>query len=333
MSNHLLSILSEWKQKQKGKKWALGAVIKTEGPVYRKVGAIMLLSDAGDQLGMLSGGCLEGDILLQSQRALAFNSSTKVTYDSNDEGGLAWKLGIGCGGLAEILIHPCSAENNFLQLPQLHKLLSNNQSARYTLNLNQATAELSTIPNHSARNLSTSAKKIQQASTELLEITMAPPPRLVISGAGVDMQPLSSLASSLGWQVCLFDSRQANARARHFPDAAQVICGSVDELPPEILSGCDALIIANHNLKMDSEALIAAQDSGARYVGLLGPEARRQKVFELSGINPKESVRVAGPMGLALGNDLPESVALSVLAECHAVLFGSDARPLSNHYF
>lgn len=331
MSNHIGHILSEWKEIKDDREWALGAIIHTEGPVYRKIGALMLLSSMGDQLGMLSGGCLEGDILLQSQRALIKNESTRVTYDSNEEGGLAWRLGIGCGGLAEILIHPCNHSNNHLQLEQLHEQLNNQSDATYKLNLDAASATLVNQPKPTRRpNQSCQLTATRHANE--LEIYIPPTPHLVISGAGIDMQPLAALASQLGWKVTLIDRRQANARRRHFPQAEQVFCCDINAAPNNPLNHCDALIIANHNLDMDAAALKAAQSSSARYIGLLGPSARRQKVFELAGLSEKNSKAVSGPMGLALGNDLPESVALSVLAECHAVLFGSTAKPLSNHY-
>lgn len=333
MSNHLTHILGEWRNLKNKSQWALGVVAKTEGPVYRKTGALMLLSDRGDQLGMLSGGCLEGDILLHAQRAIQKNESTRVIYDANEEGGLAWRLGIGCGGKAEIVIHPCNTSNNYLELENLYSALSNQQPAIYRLNLEHAEALLeNNLPHTSESSLST-AEVITHNKKTWLRLHAQPRPHLLISGAGVDMQPISALAVQMGWKVTLVDSRQANARARHFPNADNVLCCRMDELPDNTLLQCDALIIANHNLGMDALALQAAQNSSARYIGLLGPAARRQKIFDLAQLTENSSKPVAGPMGLALGNDLPESIALSVIAECHAVLFGSTTKPLSNHYW
>lgn len=333
MSNHLTHILQEWLKRKTSHEWALGVVANTEGPVYRKTGAIMLLSDRGDQLGMLSGGCLEGDILLHAQRAILKNESTRVIYDANEKGGLAWRLGIGCGGKAEIVIHPCNSANHFLELEQLHQTLSAQRPATYNLNLEHAEATISASSHASTGNSLNTTETFSHNNSQWLRIHAQPRPHLVISGAGVDMQPIAALAGQLGWKVTLVDSRQANARQRHFPSADNVFCCPIDELPQDTLAQCDALIIANHNLNMDAQALKAAQLSSARYIGLLGPAARREKIFALAEIKESESKAIAGPMGLALGNDLPESIALSVLAECHAVLFGSSGQPLSNHYW
>ena len=147
------------------------------------------------------------------------------------------------------------------------------------------------------------------------------------------MQPLSSIASELGWKVTVVDKRPTNSREANFPRANAVLAKRAPELGDSLLQTIDAAVIANHNMNMDAEALAALQHSSALYIGLLGPDKRKQNVLALAKLSENNLRKpVAGPMGLALGGDLPESIALSVLAECHAVVFGSNALPLNHAY-
>ena len=141
MSNHFHHLLSTWLPLKEEANWVLGAVIHTRGSVYRKTGALMLLSDAGHQLGLLSGGCIESDLLLQARKVIALAKSRRVIYDATDDSNIAWRLGIGCGGAAEILLHPCSAQNNFLQLPAVFAALQQQHACNYNLHIDQAHAD------------------------------------------------------------------------------------------------------------------------------------------------------------------------------------------------
>ncbi len=315
MHNHLYHILQQWRPICHDRRWVLAAVSHTEGSVYRKAGALMLLSDQGDQLGLLSGGCLEADLQLQALKVIHSGQSRRVRYDARDQGGLAWRLGIGCGGAADILLHPCNADNNHLALAHLLECLERRQAGVYQLQLNRAYAEV--------------ADRLAEDSAELLQIPLAPPVALLVFGGGPDMQPLVDIAARLGWLVTLVDKRPANAQAKHFPLAQQVLNCSADELPPHLARALDAAIVANHSLSMDAAALRWLAASRARYIGLLGPAARKQQVLELAGVEPALlQDRLAGPLGLDLGGELPESIALAAISECHAVLAGRSGRSL-----
>ena len=331
MNNHILHALQQWYPARQNANWVLGAVIHTEGSVYRKTGALMLLSDAGHQLGMLSGGCLEADLQLQALKVIQSGASKRIIYDANDEGGLAWRLGIGCGGLAEIILHPCAPANNFLQLEELKDALERQSAYQYRLNVDDPSAELSESGKDFRKRVP--GERVKTENGDHLVIRINPPPHLLIMGGGVDMQPVSNIASELGWKVSVVDKRPANSREANFPRASAVIAKRPSELDRRFLQTVDAAIIANHNMDMDADALAVLQHSSALYVGLLGPNKRKQDVLALAKLKENDLQKpVAGPMGLALGGDLPESIALSVLAECHAVIFGSNALPLNHAY-
>lgn len=328
MSNHFFHLLSRWLPLKNQANWVLGAVIHTRGSVYRKTGALMLLSDAGHQFGLLSGGCIESDLLLQARKVIALGKSRRIIYDATDEDNIAWRLGIGCGGAAEILLHPCSAQNNYLHLPDIYSCLQQHQACELSLQLNSAEANFSScVRDFTLRR----AGDLQQGVVQQLTTVINPLPHLLVLGNGVDMIPVCQLAIALGWRVSLADQRLTPQKRENFPADISVFTQSVENIPADYLQQVDAIVIAHHNMNLDAAAIanLQTRDLPNPYIGLLGPAQRKMEVLALAGLAEAQlRYPVAGPMGLALGGDLPESIALSVLAECHARLFGSSALPL-----
>lgn len=331
MSNHFYNLLSSWLPLKDEANWVLGAVIHTRGSVYRKTGALMLLSDAGHQLGLLSGGCIESDLLLQARKVVALGKSRRVIYDAADDSNIAWRLGIGCGGAAEILLHPCNAFNEFLQLPALFSCLQQQYACRFELQIDSAQASFATCARLFAQRQHGSVQT-GGGGKKILSTLINPLPHLLILGSGVDVVPLCQLALVLGWRVTLADQRLSSAKRDNFPVGTAALNFSAAELPDDLLRTVDGVVIAHHNLRLDAAAITALQtrDMIHPYIGLLGPAKRKADVLAMAGLSEVQlRYSIAGPMGLALGGDLPESIALSVLAECHAKIFGSSAVPLS----
>lgn len=339
MSNHFYHLLSTWLPLKDQANWVLGAVIHTRGSVYRKTGALMLLSDAGHQLGLLSGGCIESDLLLQARKVVALGKSRRVVYDAADDSNIAWRLGIGCGGAAEVLLHPCAAQNDFLQLPAVLACLQQQQACDYLLQLNHARASFTACPRkfsqrqHGSVQPTASLTEYTNRDEKTLATLINPLPHLLILGSGVDLIPLCHLALVMGWRVTLADQRLNSAKRENFPAGISALNFSAAELPNDLLQQIDGVVIAHHNLGLDAAAVAALQthELNNPYIGLLGPAKRKAEVLAAAGLNEAQlRYPIAGPMGLALGGDLPESIALSVLAECHAKIFGSSAVPLSD---
>ena len=332
MSNHFYHLLSRWMPLKTEANWVLGAVINTRGSVYRKTGALMLLSDAGHQFGLLSGGCIESDLLLQARKVVALGKSRRVIYDASDDGNIAWRLGIGCGGAAEILLHPCTAQNEFLQLPAVFAALQQQQACQFQLQIEQAQASVtSCVRVFSQRQHGTLVSLENGNQQQALSTLINPLPHLLVLGSGVDVIPLCQLALVLGWRVSLADQRMTDAKRDNFPAGITVLNQSAAQLDHQFLQQVDAVVVAHHNMQLDAAAIAALQTPALTqpYIGLLGPAKRKAEVLALAGLTEAQLRHpVAGPMGLALGGDLPESIALSVLAECHAVIFGSSAQPL-----
>ena len=331
MSLHFLHSLRQWLPQRHRHRWVLGAVVATSGSVYRKTGALMLLSEDGPQLGLLSGGCLESDLLLQARKVAALGGSRTIIYDASDEDGIAWRLGIGCGGRAEILLQPCTSDNDFLQLEAVLSLLESGTAIRYRLGLRAPWAEA--VAAEKRFDVRIPGVQAGEGKSVCVETLINPPPRLLVFGSGVDLISLLALAETIGWQATLVDHRMTPQKRARFSPSINVLVVAPADLPAEILHNADAALVAYHNMQWDAAALAALQNSSCRYVGLLGPQRRRDEVLGLAGLKAEDlSVAIAGPAGLGLGGDLPESVALSMLAEAHAVLFGSTGKPLSNAY-
>jgi xanthine dehydrogenase accessory factor len=135
------------------------------------------------------------------------------------------------------------------------------------------------------------------------------------------------MASVLGWQITLVDHRAGYAKSADFPAANTIIRESADAFSlQDVVRKIDAAIVMTHNIAMDALAISRLQNSTARYVGLLGPEHRKYKVLNHVGISHQVEIHGAihGPMGMAIGGDLPESIALATLAQCHQVLEESE---------
>lgn len=326
-SNHFFHLLEQWLPLKDSANWVLAAVIHTRGSVYRKTGALMLLSDSGHQLGLLSGGCIESDLSLQARKVIALGKSVTVQYDAQDEENIAWRLGIGCGGAAQILMHPCNEQNNYLQLERVYAQLQRQQACTFNLSLQDARARLTPCPRDFTLRQS---GHIENAELSCL---INPLPHLLILGCGVDMLPMCSLALNLGWRVSLADARLTAPKRGHFPAAINALPHKLDQLSDEFLTQVDAIVIAHHSLQQDAQAIAVLQQRYLPnpYVGLLGPAARKAQVLAQAQLSEAQlRYPVAGPMGLALGGEIPESIALAVLAECHGRLFGSSALPLSH---
>ena len=328
-----------------GETWVLGTVYKTEGPCYRKAGAFMLFNSLGQQFGLLSGGCLESDIQRYAKQVMASGKPTTVCYDGSDEDDISFQFGIGCGGTVYILLQPLTEQNNYLQLHQLAEGLATRQSSIYLQRIDTQSAEsqlLSENDQDSSRYFQIATELGSQkaqlltletpfGSGEYLATRISPPLHLLVIGGGVDARPLVSLAGILGWEVSVCDPRPANARREHFMDAANILDCAIAELPDHRLFGTfNAAVIMSHNLQMDAEALRVLQNSSVDYLALLGPESRKAVVIELAGLDSaKLRIPLAGPAGLNLGGELPESLALSILSQCHAVLHSADAGHLN----
>ena len=157
---------------------------------------------------------------------------------------------------------------------------------------------------------------------------------LVIFGAGPDVPPLVRLAKDLGWQVTVADPRPAGATPGRFPEADGVLALRPEEVPADLALDADTLVVVmTHRYRHDVPLLRALLPLPLAYLGLLGPRQRAEKILsdlvaEGFEVTPEMRARLHAPVGLDLGAEGPEEVALAILAEMTAVRAGRDGRPL-----
>ncbi len=319
MTNQLIDLLDRWRRHRDETEWVLGVVTAVEGSAYRKPGAMMLLGGMGERLGLLSGGCLESDLARQARRVMDDGRPRTLRYDMNEEDSTAWQLGIGCGGAITLRLFPLNEENGHLALEPLRQRLGRGEAALYRIDVEneRPAAEVLPLPAEFGKS---------RRRGRWLEIALRPPPHLLIFGGGIDAVPLVDLAARLGWRTLLCDPRPSHARRADFPSAVWLLHCHPGALEPDLLEAIDAAVVMTHNIALDGEALTALRRSRARYIALLGPRHRRDRVLDEAGLDPATlPAPLAGPAGFDIGGELPESIALSILAQCHAVLEGRPA--------
>lgn len=322
MSNQLEQLLTAWYPKRDDHQWLLATVVSTEGSSYRRPGAMMLFNDTGDQFGLVSGGCLESDVLKQACQCWQSGTSKTVTYDMREEGDLAWHLGIGCGGRVDLLLQPITADNQYLVLDKVLQSLQSDSACFYAQPLKSSTPRAIY-----------SDKPIEADGVFTHQLT--PAPTILVLGGGVDAIPVVQLGAQLGWKMWVNDPRPRYARRSDFSQAARGSNLSLVELAEHAhLEKVAASIVMHHNVSLDAEALQALRSPMAEhigYIGLLGPSHRTERVFEQAGLDSEALIgRLANPIGLRLGGELPESLALSMMAEIHAWLHQQDGQSLGH---
>ncbi|MBU2976769.1 XdhC family protein [Alteromonas sp. C1M14] len=317
MNHHIYHVLSNWYPRRDEGRWLLATIVSTQGSSYRKAGAMMLFSEQGTQLGVVSGGCLESDILHQARRCWERNVSRIVTYDMQEEGDIAWRLGLGCGGEVTLLLQPISAETDYLSLPNVLSALQNAAPCSYVQPLREGEPKAAVCDSHHPI-----------AGEFVCQVT--PPPVLAILGGGVDAIPVSDIATRLGWHVLVNDSRPRYARAKDFTSATQTTAlpaNAIEQGP--WYHKANGVIVMHHHVGMDADSLrtlAKVSPEKLQYLALLGPWHRAERVLDEAGITEQDlPVNLFAPAGLSIGGDLPESIALSMLSQAHGVFHDKPA--------
>ena len=330
-----------------GRSMALGVVLETAGSTYRKPGALMLIAAGGEYAGLLSGGCLEGDLRERAGTVIETGKPYTVSYDLRGPDDLLWGLGLGCEGAMQIVLTRIGPENGWQPLAHFFEALSQHRSTAVAMVIESRDPSLpagAVLLSGEARSAPFQVALSQAAragsvgwidslpfEAKVFALPLTLPPRLLLLGAGPDSLPVVEFASRLGWKVTVADHRAAYAQADHFPSAHAVVLCRPDELAKSVdLGGFTAAVVMSHHLPSDLEYLLALADSRVPYVGLLGPAVRREKLLTDLGASAEAlRTRLRAPVGLALGGRSPESIALAIVAEIHAFVYGTDARPYS----
>jgi len=344
------------RERSAGRPLALGVLVHTSGSTYQKPGALILIGSGGDYAGLISGGCLEGDLSEHARYVMADGQARSVRYDLRGPQELLWGLGLGCEGTMRIVLLRAGPENDWQPLQYLAAALHAHQRTAVGIVCDSRRSDVPpgtlVLPEHpaaaapldSARLRAALARASAQADSlwyvseardvELFLLPLALPPRILLLGAGPDAVPVVDLAVRLNWKVTLVDHRAAYASRTHFPRAEALQHVHPQELAAALdLNSFDAAVIMSHHLPSDLGYLRCLAPTAIPYIGLLGPAARRDKLLgELGSEAAGLRERLHAPVGLPLGGRTPEAIALAIVAELQAFLHASaapQAAPLS----
>jgi xanthine dehydrogenase accessory factor len=326
----------------------VATVVDIEGSAYRRPGARMLLTASGRRAGTVSGGCLEGEIAKKAWW-LTEKGASLQRYSSffDDDGDLPY--GLGCGGTVIVLLErgePARQVLDALRLSVAERRTSvivtatdsKTPGTQLVLREDGAIAYARSAANDSLMEVAREA--LTRCTTGPLHghVTgafveyIAPPPALWVFGAGDDAQPLVEFAATLGWHVLVADGRSQLARSERFPQAARTMAldAALAEVAPE-----DAAVIMTHSYEQDRTALATLLRLGLKYLGILGPRARTERlvadVAPQVGLSAAQCLsRLHSPVGLDLGAHFPAAIALSIAAELQAVLSGREPKTLNS---
>jgi xanthine/CO dehydrogenase XdhC/CoxF family maturation factor len=324
----------------------LATVVHVTGSAYRRPGARMLMVPDGRRIGCVSGGCLEADIV---RKAWWFTESGRPVvqiYDTTSEDDTDWEFGLGCNGVVHILLERV----NTPAVSQMFAFLDARLAARKaavaaTVVLTDGSDGVRVgdkllldechAPAGSLCGFAIQAQVLAHATAVLREKTsrlahlgatdvfvewIGPPLSMVVLGAGHDAIPLVNLARQLGWDVTVADPRPAYARKERFPAANRVVALSAvgDPLPEGLIDAETAVVVMTHNYPLDARLLPGILPIRPRYLGILGPKARAERLFSELALRRPDCVHA--PAGLDLGSATPEAIALSIVAEIQAAI-------------
>ncbi|MGX2038915.1 XdhC family protein [Methylocaldum sp. MU1018] len=340
-----------------GKPRVLATVIEAKGSTYRRAGARLLILEDGSMVGGISGGCLEADICARSENIAAAGRPAVVTYDHTSDADLVFGLALGCNGVIRVLVEPLfgGAVPGYLQAvetgfesrrPVAVALAVGGMGERFWIGADDAVGGELVQSAYAGRIIDDARAILGSGRSELktyggdageFEVFVEgvqPPPALIIFGAGHDAMPLADLAKRLGWHVAVVDGRPAYIARERFPTADEVRLCRAEAVPDEIpLEQGGAAVVMNHNYHHDRAILAHLLRSPMAYIGMLGPRRRTQKMLEElaqdgSSFDETRLSRLHAPVGLDIGAETPEQVALSIIAEILAVSSDRSGAPL-----
>jgi len=335
------------------KKTALATVVKVEGSSYRQPGARMLVTGDGQLTGAISGGCLEGDALRKALLAINQQQNKLITYDTSNEDDVEFGVQLGCNGIVHILFEYIdeAVENNPIKLLQQLEKERKDAVVVTLFSIKRKSTQPGTVLFY-RNGVSTSNKdtfstilpnleNVIQSKTSIIKKVevdgvayeslveyIAPPVSLVIAGAGNDVKPLVTMASLMGWEVTVADGRATHATPQRFPNAKNVyIAKPIELMTNVIINSGTFFVLMTHNYNYDLALLKLLLETDCNYVGILGPKTKLHRMlndFNDKGITltDKQLDTIYGPIGLDIGAETSEEIALSVVAEIKAVMSG-----------
>jgi len=330
----ILSDVDGWQRE--GAAIALATVIQTWGSSPRKIGSKMALTLDGRITGSVSGGCVENAVVEAGVESLKTKRPQLLHFGVADE--TAWEVGLACGGSIDIFVNPLDTEyfqslhpawaneSQAVNVTVIHgsdeilgreMLIFENGDVKGSIGNEWNDAVLKTGKETLAQGIS--RRVMLNDTVEIFLEVILPPPTLIIVGGVHIAIPLTSLAKTLGYRTILVDPRKAWSNQERFPHVDQLIQAWPEDAFGQIkINRSTAIIMLTHDPKLDDPALKIALPSSAFYVGALGSKtthARRRERLLKDDITESQLSRLHAPIGLDIGAQSPEEIALAIMAE------------------
>ncbi|WP_343706894.1 XdhC family protein [Flavobacterium sp.] len=325
MTHEFLKIIDSYKKAYtRNTQTVLATIVHTEGSSYRKQGTRMLIDQYGATTGALSGGCVEKEVIRQSSNVFSTGCSKVFKYDG--------RYRLGCEGSIYILIELFSPTNELISLIET----AIEQRVLFYLTSSFTTYEISN------QNFGTSfefkditihhSNHNAEFESQVFKQPIEPLNRLCIFGVEHDAEKLSQMATFLGWEVIVLGSEYSTVNSSDFPFAKSVFTMKPEDLDQNLFCSNTAIVVMSHNYSKDLRFLLSIISSKVRYIGLLGPSHRREKL--LNAIIETDVIfddtffdKIYGPAGLSIGSKTPEEIALSIMAEITAIWRKDEKEP------
>jgi len=344
------TIVSEYKKLDlSSRSAALATVVKVRGSSYRSPGARMLITDDGKWVGSISGGCLEGDALRKARKVMSDRVPLTVTYDTREESNQNLGIGLGCNGVIDVLIEPLDAANQNNAVLFFESLITANKPAALATIFDSTVTgivgkKILFSPDLEPRESNLDPLLASGITADLLELfetkkstarkyyfgeseaevfieLIQPSVSLIIFGGGFDARPVSQLAKSLGWDVTVTDECVAHIAPLFFPDADKLSLCQRNFIDRDFeITPYTACVLMSHNYEYDRDVLRKLIRSESPFIGILGPRKRFDKMqleFQQEGIalSREDYHRIHSPIGLDIGAEAPDEIAVSIIAE------------------
>ena len=304
-----------------GKGAALATVVETWGSAPRQPGSQLAISGAGQIMGSVSGGCVEGAVVTEALEALADGIPRLLSFGVSDE--TAFSVGLACGGTIKVLVEPVAPMADLLA--ELVAARAARRGIAYAVNLTDWTRALLAPGADALADARLRSDKAGGEDDGRFIAPHNPPLRMIVVGAVHIAQPLLQMARLAGYDPTLIDPRETFGAAERFPGETVL-----DAWPDEALASLapdsrTAIITLTHDPKLDDPAIRFALRSPCFYLGCLGSKkthAKRLERLEAAGFSAAEIARIHAPVGLNIGAKTPAEIALSILAQVTAVLRG-----------
>lgn len=326
MTHEFKAIVAAYQSsKLQGHKAVLATVVSVDGSSYRGAGVRMLLFDNNQIFGAISGGCVEKEVLRESQSVFKTGEAKMMTYDG--------RFRLGCEGTLYVLLEPFHPEQSVLDHWEecFHQRKAFRIESRFDKNVDTQTTMGSTVYFENGSSYSMAGNVLMdQDSLECFQETLQPCFHLIVIGGEHDAIKLSEMGAAMGWEITVICGARSTRLAEEYAESVQLQFIEPEDLVFSHIDSQTAIVLMTHNFAKDLRYLKVFKDSLPLYIGLLGPSKRKEQLLNaFIEYDPEISLelldRVYGPAGLHLAAETPAEIALSILSEILVVQRGTKA--------